>query len=323
MSLKKRHKKVKIDYLSAIKKDVSHIEELKVKEDIAIRNLTTFKIGGNCRLFLEPLTYRALRQVKNYLDTNYINYYVLGAGSNILAPDKGVDCILSLRSLNLFSVERNTSLENNEIILRLGAGFSLKRLISWCIRNGFSGLESLVAIPASVGGAVRMNAGIKERSILDALTRILVLKNRELIWIDKDHFSPKYRDLGLRDNEIICACEFKLQKTDIKSLRDRLLKTINHRLETQPIGAKSAGCIFKNPEGDYAGRLIELCGLKGKQIGDAKVSEKHANFIINLGNAKQGEVLELINIIRSRVKDEFFKELSLEIKIWESRVGEY
>ena len=315
MVLKKRYKRVTVDYLSAVKRDISYIEGVRVKTNITLRGLTTFKIGGNCRLFLEPITYKALKAVKNYLDINSINYYILGAGSNILAPDEDIECVLSLRGLVSFSLNKEPSFKDG-IILRVGAGFSLKRLISWCMKNSFSGLESLIGIPASVGGAIYMNAGIKEESISDSIAKILVLKDKELIWLKRDDISPSYRDLGLRAGEIICASELKLKRCSQKLIKDKLLKMINSRVKSQPIGAKSAGCIFKNPKGDYAGRLIELCGLKGLRVGDAKVSEKHANFIINLGDARQSDVLELIDIIKAKVRERFSKELSLEVKVW-------
>ncbi len=316
MPFKKRQDKVLSTDINALKRDLSFIKDINILEDISIASFTSFGIGGVCRLFLEPYTYKALRQVKNYLDANLINYYVLGGGSNILAPDKGIDCILSLRGLRAFSIEMQGGIEQDSISLRVGAGFSLKGLISWCSQNGFSGLEPLVCIPASVGGAVRMNAGTKEGSISDVVTRILVLKEGELFWIDKERIPFGYRDIGLDDNTIICASEFRLKRQKPVFVKKNIFKFIYKRRKTQPIEAKSAGCIFKNPKGDYAGRLIELCGFKGRQIGNAQVSTKHANFIINLGGASQHDVLELIELIRQKVKKEFFKELLLEIKVW-------
>jgi UDP-N-acetylmuramate dehydrogenase len=294
----------------------------KVRLQEPLKYHTTFKIGGPAKFFLEPKDTGDLKALLNLLRRGKISFLLIGAGSNLLISDKGVDkAVLSLRSPYFQRIHfKNTSLE-------VAAGAMLNRVVLAAQRHGLSGLEFLAGIPGTIGGALVMNAGITEkgrspqspsvRSIGDLIEKVIVMDyNGNIKTLDKKDIEFGYRESSLA-KYIILGARLKLVKKNKKEIKNRIQKYINYRKGTQDATGNSAGCIFKNPRGYSAGKLIDLCDLKGKKIGDASVSRKHANFILNTGQARAQDVFKLMDLIRERVKDRFNITLKSEIKIWQ------
>jgi UDP-N-acetylmuramate dehydrogenase len=192
----------------------------------------------------------------------------------------------------------------------------LPRLLGYCLKMQLGGLEFLVGIPGTVGGALVMNAGTRDGSIADALLWVDVLdENNRRRHISRSDLTPGYRSMGLPENWVILGGGFGVDAWVNGSLRGRLSKLMRHRKSTQPPAAPSAGCVFKNPEGHAAGALIEKAGLKGFRIGDAEVSNRHANWIINRGRARAQDVMTLIEHIEDRVERASGIRLEREIRI--------
>jgi UDP-N-acetylmuramate dehydrogenase len=240
---------------------------------------------------------------------------VIGAGSNILASDQGlVGLTLSL----VLPYFKKINFRGN--LVEVGAGCTLARLIQQALAWELGGAEFLVGIPGTVGGALAMNAGITERSktksIGDLVESVSAMDyNGSLKKIDRKDIRSGYRDTNLA-KYIILSAKLKLKKQNQKTSIGRIEKYLSLRRANQDYAYPSAGCVFKNPRGYSAGRLIDLCGLKGRRIGDAAVSLKHANFIVNLRQARAKDVLKLMGLLKKEVKNKFNIELESEIKIW-------
>ncbi|PXF59375.1 MAG: UDP-N-acetylenolpyruvoylglucosamine reductase [Deltaproteobacteria bacterium] len=295
-----------------LSKDLEKIEDLQVRKNVSLLPLTSFRIGGPAHLFLVPRTLKALEQTISYLGNRSISYKVLGQGSNLFINDKGVKMVMTLAALNRIHSPpghpfRTVSVE---------AGCRLKSLISWSTRNGLCGLENLSGIPASVGGAISMNAGADKCSMAEAIDAVQFTGPDGSCWFRRDQLQFDYRFFRLPDNALISAARIQLGKSSPDQIRRNVRKVMYKRRTTQPVGKPSAGCVFRNPPGDSAGKLIDQCGLKGLRIGDAEVSKKHANFIVNRGKASAVQVMDLLKIIRERVKKEADVELVPEVSIW-------
>lgn len=293
----------------------------KVKLREPLKNHTTFKIGGPAKFFIEPKDIDDLKVLLNLLKRYKLPFLLIGAGSNLLINDKGVDrAVLSLSSPYFKRIHlKNTS-------LKVAAGTMLNRVVLAAQRYGLSGLEFLVGIPGTIGGALAMNAGISEEvhnvhqftvhSIGDVVKKVTVMDyNGNIKTLNKKDIKFGYRTSNL-SKYIILDAQLKLFKRDKKEIKNRIKRYINYRKSTQDSTWNSAGCIFKNPKGYSAGKLIDLCGLKGEKIGNACISGKHANFILNTGQAKARDVFKLIDLIRKEVKNKFNITLKPEIKIW-------
>jgi len=282
----------------------------KINEPMAKH--TTFKIGGPADLFYEARTeeeiIRAIREVG-------VPYFILGRGSNILVGDKG------FRGMVIKMKNEKLKIKNDKEKIKIlaDAGVLLANLVNFAAMNSVGGLEFLAGIPGTVGGAVRGNAGAWQQNIGDKVARVKILTlEGQIKWINQKDCQFSYRKSRFkRNDEVILGIEFKLEKKDKKEI-ERKINEILEKRKNQP-KEPSAGCVFVNPKPLHAGVLIEQCGLKGKQIGGAKVSEKHANFIVNLGGAKAKDVVALISLIKAKVKERFGIELKEEIM----KVGEF
>ncbi len=295
-----------------LSKDLERIEDLQVRKSVPLLPLTSFRIGGPAHLFLVPRTLKALEQTISYLSNRSISYKVLGQGSNLLISDKGVKVVMSLAALNRIHSPPGHPFKT----VSVEAGCRLKSLISWSTRNGLCGLENLSGIPASVGGAISMNAGTNKCSMAEAIDAVQFTGPDGSCWFRRDQLQFDYRSFRLPDKALISAARIQLGKSSPDQIRRNVRKVMCKRRTTQPIGKPSAGCVFRNPPGDSAGKLIDQCGLKGLRIGDAEVSKKHANFIVNRGKASAIQVMDLLEIIRERVKKETDVELVPEVSIW-------
>lgn len=284
----------------------------RIKKRQPLRKYTSFKIGGPAELFIEPKNFTDLQlllaQAKKYKK----RVFVLGAGSNILIHDRGVKAIVLRLNSGVF---KKISFCGN--YLELGAGVLLSRAIFLATRKGLGGLEFLSGIPGTVGGALAMNAGIPDKHIASLMEKVTVMDYNGKIRLLKRkevNFTYRFSDLA---KYIILSCCLKLKKSNQAQIQKRIREYLDYRRATQDLTYPSCGCIFKNPPGDSAGRLIDLSGLKGRRIGDACISEKHANFILNLGQASARDVLKLMVLIKREVKKKFKVTLEPEIKIWQ------
>ncbi len=271
---------------------------------------TTFRVGGPSGIWVEPEDETALKKILTFAKSKRKKTLIIGKGSNILAEDGGFNGI----AIHLGGRFKNITFSGTKVTA--GAGAMLRRLVDLACKKGLKGMKGLVGIPGTVGGAVFMNSGYRQ-SISDCLREVRVMDKTSgsTRVIKRKNFRFGYRHSNL-DRYIILEAQFRLKpgKKEILLKRKKALLEIKKR--EQPLGSFSAGCVFRNPKGKIsAARYIDMAGLKGKRIGNAEVSRTHGNFIINLKNAKAGDILRLIGFIRKRVKSEFEVDLIPEIVI--------
>ena len=278
------------------------------KENISIKNLTTYKVGGLVRLVVFPKNADTLIRILMYLKENNISFKIFGNGSNILASDKDYDgVIIKLNNFHDYEIDEHD-------ILTVDAGYNLLSLANSVSRLGYSGLEFATGIPGTIGGSIYMNAGAYLKSMSDIVIDIDVLdENLNIITIPNQDLEFGYRKSLLNNKKYICLkARLQLEKKDPEEIQKLISDRKERRLATQPLEYPSAGSVFRNPLGDYAGRLIEECDLKGFEIGGASISSKHANFIINRNNAQANDIKKLIDKAKYDVKTKFGIDLSLE-----------
>jgi UDP-N-acetylmuramate dehydrogenase len=284
----------------------------KIKFKEPLRDKTTFKIGGSAKFFIEPKDIEDLKLLINLLKRDKIPHLVMGAGSNLLISDKGVKA--AVIRLNAPYFGKITKRSN---CLNVGSGLALNQLLRIAKENSLSGVEFSAGIPGTVGGAVMMNAGAGDRSFGDLVKEVKVMDyDGRIKVLRKKDIKFTYRKSSLA-GYIILSAALELTKGNKEKINKEIKKFLEYRRNSQDKTLPNAGCIFKNPKGESTGRLIDLCGLKGKTIGDACISRIHANFILNKGNAKAEEVLKLMDLIRKKVKSRFNINLQPEIKIWQ------
>ncbi|MFH0858420.1 MAG: UDP-N-acetylmuramate dehydrogenase [Candidatus Omnitrophota bacterium] len=290
----------------------------KIKINELLKKHTTFKIGGRADFFIIPKDAEDLRFVVRQARIHNIKIRIIGAGSNILVSDKGLNHAVVTLDCAYFKdiIIKGSKLET-------GSGALMSEAILFSQKKSLSGLEFLTGIPGSVGGSLVMNAGVQNKnigvlvesgSVLGYDGKIKILKRRDL------SFGYRRSNLG---KYIILGAVLKLRKESREKILKRIKGYFKQRYISQEWKLPSAGCVFKNPSVDFAdrptspaGRLIDACGLKGKGIGGAQVSFKHANFIINTGKAKAKDVLQLMELIKRQVKIKFNINLEPEIEIW-------
>jgi UDP-N-acetylmuramate dehydrogenase len=273
---------------------------------------STIAIGGKAAAWVMPVSLEGLRRVKLFLRDQGMPFFIIGNGSNVLIPDNGLEAVV-INLNNGFFVRKE--FEGRKVLA--GCGVKLGDLISDCCLKGLSGLEGLAGIPATVGGALKTNASYHV-AVSDCLESVRMLDEQgEVKWIKKESLRFGYRSSSFNKGQIILEAVFFLEKKLPEDLKRKLGINFSEKMERQPLDKKTLGCIFKNPpEGEYkSGQLIDMAGMKGACSGDAQVSEKHANFIINNGNATARDVMVLINDIRQKVREKFSIELETEIEI--------
>ena len=281
-----------------------------LKKDL--KNFTSFKIGGQADVIAEPKDIKELVELIKYLRKNYIKYFILGNGTNLLVSDKGVrGCVVHIGS-NLSNIKVN----GNKIEAEAGA--SMASIAQVALKNNLGGFEELSGIPGSIGGAATMNAGAYEREIKDIFSSANAInESGRVIKVSKDAMDFSNRKSAISDKGyIITSVTINLQESDKETITKNMEKFASFRQKKQPLEYPSAGSVFKRPEGGYASLMIKNSNLTGEHIGDAEVSEKHAGFIINKGNAKASDVYKLMNKIKTDVKTYFNVELEPEIKLW-------
>ena len=280
--------------------------EIRINERLAGK--TSFRIGGPVDLYIEPLSAAELAGLVQYFREREQPFVVLGNGSNLLVADEGY------RGATI-SLERafgEPALEGGVVIA--GAGMRMSQFVDFCITNDFGGVEMLAGIPGTLGGGVIMNAGAYGGEISDFIVDVTVLREDKVLTLSKEQCGFRYRGSGLR-GDIVLSARFRLPAGDIEKLRVQRRELLIKRNAAQPVQYPNAGSIFKNPEGAFAAVLIQECGLKGFRHGGAVVSEKHANFIINTGDATAVDVLTVIRHVRETVLREKHVSLELEIQL--------
>lgn len=298
--------------------DTASLYKLAEKLDCDVRKNepmsrhTTFRIGGNADIYIKVGTVSKLSKLLAECAKSDIDYIVIGNGSNLLVSDQGLDkAVLRLDG----ELRQIALLDENTIYC--GAGASLAALCKFALSNGLSGLEFAWGIPGTVGGAVFMNAGAYGGEMKDVVYSVShISRSGEIGRTDRENLGFDYRTSVYRSNDcIITGVTLKLKKAEKSEIQALMDDYLNRRSSKQPLEFPSAGSVFKRPEGAFAGALIEQCGLKGKTIGGAKVSEKHAGFIINVSDAKADDVKSLIEEIRTTVKAETGYDLECELII--------
>ncbi|MDI6736038.1 MAG: UDP-N-acetylmuramate dehydrogenase [bacterium] len=271
---------------------------------------TSLRIGGPADIFIEVGNEEELKKIVELVYQSGTPYFILGGGTNLLVGDNGIRGVV----IKLVGEFKRIKVSDRGIII--GAGVPLTRLVNWASAKGLSGLEFAVGIPGTVGGAVIGNAGVAEKTIGDCITRVRVMDKQK---VKIENLTPQKCGFSYRMSQlkkyIILDVEILLTKSKICSIVNRLEGYKQKRWNTQPIKTKSAGCIFKNPPGNFAGKLIDEAGLKGLRLGGAYVSHKHANFILNDGTASAENILDLIAKIKEKVLDKFGITLEEEIVI--------
>lgn len=281
----------------------------KVRFNEPMSKYTSFKIGGPADVMFFPDDALDLKMILLWARDYGIPLFILGMGTNLLVKDGGISGItINLKNLNRIKVV-------NDSFIYSEAGVPLQRLLLFAADNGLGGLEFAAGIPGAVGGAIFMNAGTKDGEMKDVLDKVTLMNRKgELKIFKKEEIPFGYRRSGL-EGAIVVGASFKLSKGNPEEIKKRIKDRIIERSDREPSGLPNAGSIFKNPADDYAGRIIEELGLKGLRIGDAEVSEVHANFIVNKGKAKASDVISLMNIIKEKVFKERKILLEPEIRI--------
>ncbi|MCJ7686129.1 MAG: UDP-N-acetylmuramate dehydrogenase [Desulfobacteraceae bacterium] len=295
------------------KAELLRIAGRQVGFDFPMSQHTTFRVGGNAEAVYEASDPEGLCRVVSFLVNEGIPYLVAGRGSNLLVRDGGIGGVVILLAGAFADIQFEGS-DYSDILA--GAGLSIVDLLIWCREEGVSGLEFLAGIPGSVGGAVAMNAGAFGKEIGSRVREIRLVSQRgQLTARDRSRLRFSYRDLNLETGAVITNVLFRLDRDPPETVSARIAGCLKRRKETQPLEYPSAGSIFKNPLNDYAGRLIEQAGLKGKRIGGAMISNRHANFIVNKDGATATDILTLINLARDEVRRTAGVQLELEVQI--------
>jgi UDP-N-acetylmuramate dehydrogenase len=277
-----------------------------------MHRLTTYKVGGPVEALWEARDLEKLKEGIRYLCMEDIPYGVLGRGSNLLVKDKGIDGVMILLNGSLAVIKDSA----DKSLVWAGGGVHLTDLTNWCRQHGLSGLEFLAGIPGTVGGAVVMNAGAFGEEVNERIKALqFVLPGGTQVEMKRSELKFSYRRLQMEGGKLVTNACFSLNRATPKAVSEKMSGFLRTRKQTQPLEYPSAGSVFKNPPGDHAGRLIEKAGLKGKRIGGAVVSEKHANFIVNKGGATATDILSLMDLVRLEVKRMSGITLETEIRV--------
>ncbi len=281
----------------------------RVRVDVPLARYSSFRIGGPAHVFVEPLDREDLRAALAFARAEGLPVHVLGGGSNTLFRDGGFKGLV-VQLAGFGRLDR----QNNMVMA--GAGVRISRLLAFCAREGLAGLEILSGVPGMVGGAVWGNAGAWGGATADPLIWADVLTGtREIQRLVRALIPFRYRCSGLPPGSIVLEAGFLLTPDDPGKIRRRISGYLVRRNASQPVEFRSAGSIFKNPPGAFAGQLVEQAGLRGARIGQAMIAERHGNFIVNLGGASARDVLALADLARERVRVQTGIELELEIRV--------
>lgn len=294
-------------------KIVAALPELGVqlKRDTSLSALTSLGIGGSTDL-LRIQKHEAIPNLLQLLDANGVPHKFLGGGSNLLVRDGQLPWVV----LQLASPKPDVVLEGN--FAHVDAAADLGRTVTYCAKHDLGGMEGLIGVPGTVGGALRMNAGAYGMQIGSYVREVKLYRAaaRRLEVLRGDQISFEYRHTSFAPDDMMLAVTLELPSKSYKEILQGIRICNEKRRSSQPLGQKSAGCIFKNPPGASAGRMIDELGLKGLRVGDAQVSDRHANFFVNTGRATAANMLALIDEVRERVAHAFNIVLEYEVVVW-------
>lgn len=283
----------------------------KILKDVDLTNFNTYKIKSSSAYLALPETKEEIINLVKYLKNNNIKYFLLGNGSNVILPDEKFDgVVICLKNYNKFKIEGKKVIAN--------AGVMMPKLSNEVLNNSLKGLEWASGIPGTIGASVLGNAGAYLHEIMEYVDKITILdENLNIKKLNKDDITYDYRSTSLKNkNIIILDVELSLEEGNIIESKNLIKDRLERRLSSQPLDVPSAGSVFRNPSKELpAGKIIEELGLKGKRIGGAQISEKHANFIVNKNNASSKDIKDLIKVIKEEVKDKYNIKLICEQEI--------
>ena len=287
------------------------LEEI-ITENESLAPFTWMRIGGPARYFLRPKSEDQLQTIIRRCRENNFPWKIMGQGANLLITDKGINAAvikLDPEGFGKIEITKNTA--------TLGAGASMSLAIQETIKGGLSGMEVLVGIPGSTGGAIKMNAGGRFGDIGTLISRVQVVDTSGTsFWREKPELVFEYRSANIYD-QVITRAELELSEDDPNRILSRMRETWILKKTSQPMSLRSAGCVFKNPPGEQpAGLLIDKAGLKGTTLGGATISEQHANFIVNQDHATYEDVMALITLVKKTIYENHGIELELELEVW-------
>lgn len=296
-----------------IKKANLNIEEKQIKYNEPMKKHTTFKVGGNAEVLITIKKEEELKEIYKFAKETQTPITIIGNGSNILVTDNGIKGIVAKIDIQKFEIKE----EDAEVIITVGAGNRVAQLAYEFQKRNITGFEELGGIPGTTGGAIRMNAGAYGKEMKDIVIDVKVLNEEGKIEILKNkELEFEYRNSIIsKNNLIVLEVRLKLEKGDSQAIKDKMNEYANSRREKQPLEYASAGSTFKRGEDFITAKLIDEAGLKGYQIGGAQVSEKHAGFIVNKGDATAKDIFDLIKYVQNTVYDKFGKRIELEVQV--------
>ena len=286
------------------------IKNYEYYKDISLKKYNTYRLDVKCGYLIYPGTVEVLTNLLKYLKENNINYFILGGGSNIILAKPYFDVVIKLDKLNNIEIKDN--------IVTAEAGVSLIYLSNLCMNNNLNGLAFAGGIPGMVGASTAMNAGAYKEDMASIVKEVkVVTPELEVITLTNKDLNYSYRNSFLKEHKDYICTEVTLEMSylDKDKIKETMTSRKKRRIDTQPLDKPSAGSVFRNPEGLSAGKLIEDAGLKGYKIGGAKISTKHANFIVNTGDATYEDILELIDYTKKKIKEIYNIDLILEQEI--------
>ena len=294
-----------MDILKELQKRVGNI----VRVDEPLSRHTSLSIGGPAGYFLELRNIEELTNIIEFSQKGNLDFFILGEGTNVLFSDEGFSGLV----IQLKGEFEKFFIKGEEVTA--GAGVKLNNLVEKLAKRGLAGLEFASGIPGSLGGAIVTNAGTRMGSVGDVMREIKIFSDGKVKTLKREETSFSYRHCELPHKAIILEVKLGLKNGKKSDIINKIKESLKERKRNQPISALNAGCVFRNPENCEAGKLIETAGLKGASFGDAEVSKKHANFIINCGRAKAKDAYNLIEKIRETVKEKFDIDLELELRV--------
>lgn len=286
------------------------IKNYEYYKDISLKKYNTYRLDVKCGYLIYPNAVEELINLLKYLKESNISYFILGGGSNIILAKPYFDVVIKLDKLNNIEIKDN--------IVTAGAGVSLIYLANLCMNNNLNGLAFAGGIPGMVGASTAMNAGAYKEDMASIVKEVKVLTpDLEIVTLTNKDLNYSYRNSFLKEHKDYICIEVTLEMSyeDKEQIKETMASRKQRRIDTQPLDKPSAGSVFRNPEGLSAGKLIEDAGLKGYKIGGAEISTKHANFIVNTGDATYEDILELIDYTKKKIKEIYNIDLILEQEI--------
>ena len=306
--------------LNSHARDLDRFWKGRILWDSPMSQFSTLKVGGPAEAIISVTNNQELNKLILWLKKHEIGWWIVGRGSNILVPDTGLAGVVIILEGEFRSIEKlmNSSItrKKERVLIRAGAGCLLPKLVNYCISQNLSGLEFGVGIPGSIGGAIVMNAGAWGYEIGSLVDEVLLMNSKGDIFPEQGrNLGFFYRKWSMPHNMILLSATFSLTPGSKDDIKATCRKYQELRRRNQPVAEPSAGSFFKNPPADSAGRLIEMAGLKGFSVGGAKISEKHANFIVNTGKASAADILNLMQTVQQEVYKRFGIKLEPEVHI--------